>query len=64
MDKKSAKIVVSNLINVTKALYVSKRDMCSKCEFASKQCNVPKQDMRPTPKVCICFKTVKCSKMK
>ena len=37
MDKKSNKIIVSNLRHVTKALNVPKRDMCSKCEFASKQ---------------------------
>ena len=36
MDKKSTKIIVLNLRNVTKALHVPKRDMCSKCEFASK----------------------------
>ena len=47
MDKKSAKIIDSNLRNVTKALHVPKRDMCSKCEFASKQWNVLKHDMRP-----------------
>ena len=46
-DKKSAKIIDSNLRNVKKALHVPKRDMCSKCEFASKQWNVLKQDMRP-----------------
>ena len=47
MDKKSAKIIDSNLRNVTKALHVPKRDMCSKCEFASKQWNVLKHDMHP-----------------
>ena len=47
MDKKSAKIIDSNLRNVTKALHVPKRVMCSKCEFASKQCYVLKHDMCP-----------------
>ena len=37
MDQKSAKIIDSNLKNVTKAPHVPKRDVCSKCEFASKQ---------------------------
>ena len=35
MDQKSAKIIDSNLRNVTKAEHVPKRDMCSECEFAS-----------------------------
>ena len=64
MDKKSAKIIDSNTRNVTKALHVPKCDMCSKCEFASIQWNVLKYDVRPKTKECICFKTVKCSKMK
>ena len=37
MDKKYAKIIDSYLRNVTKALHVPKCDMCSKCEFVSKQ---------------------------
>ena len=37
MDKKTAEIIDSNLRNVTKALHVPKRDMCSKWEFALKQ---------------------------
>ena len=37
MDMKSAKIIDSNMRNVTKALHVPKRDACYKCEFASKQ---------------------------
>ena len=37
MYKKSAKLIDSNLRNVTKALHVPKRDMCPKCVFASKQ---------------------------
>ena len=37
MDKKSAKMNDLNLRHVTKALHVLKRDMRSKCEFASKQ---------------------------
>ena len=49
MDKKSAKIIDSNLRKVTKAAHVPKRVMSSK---------------RHDPKECICFKTVKCSKMK
>ena len=52
--------IVSNLGNVTKALHDSKHDMYSKCEFVSKQ----RLKTRQAPKVCICFKTVKCSKMK
>ena len=47
MDKKSAKIIYSNLRHVTKALHVPKRGMCSKCEFASKQWNVLRHDMHP-----------------
>ena len=47
MDKRSAKIIDSNLRNVTKALQVPKCDMCSTYEFASKQWNVLKHDMRP-----------------
>ena len=46
MDKKSAKIIDSNLRKVTKALHVPNRDMCSMCEFASKQWNVLKHGMR------------------
>ena len=52
----------SNLINVTKALHVPKRDMCSKCGFASKQWNVLKHDI--CPKCVFCFTTVKCFKIK
>ena len=37
MNKKSAKIIDSNLKNVTKALHVPKGNMCSKCELASKK---------------------------
>ena len=33
MDKNSAKIIDLNLGNVTKALHVPKRDMCSKFEL-------------------------------
>ena len=47
MDKNSAKIVDSNMINVTKALHVPKRDVCSKYEFASKQWNALKHDISP-----------------
>ena len=43
MNRKSDKIIVSNLRNLTKALHVSKQDMCLKCEFASKHWNVLKQ---------------------
>ena len=45
MDKKSTKIIDSNLRNITKAQNVSIHDMCSKCEFASKQWNVLKHDI-------------------
>ena len=37
MNMKSVKLIDSNLRNVSKPLLVPKRDMCSKCEFASKQ---------------------------
>ena len=37
MDKKSTKIIDSDLRNVTKAIPVPKRDLSLKCEFASKQ---------------------------
>ena len=47
MDKKSAKFIESNMRNITKALHVPKRDMCSKCEFASKQWNVLKHNILP-----------------
>ena len=40
MDMKSANIIVSNIINVTKAPHVPKQDMWTKCEFASKQWNI------------------------
>ena len=49
MDKKSTKIIDSNLRHVTKALHVPIRDMCSKFEFAihelkcSKIQNAPKE---------------------
>ena len=35
--KTFAKIIDSNLKNVTKALHVPKPDICAKCECASKQ---------------------------
>ena len=37
MDKKYAKIIDSNLGNVTKAQSVPKRHMCLICEFASNE---------------------------
>ena len=40
-------MIESNLRNITKAIHVSKRDMCSKSEFASEILNVKKRVMRP-----------------
>ena len=61
MDKKYTNIINSNLKNVTKAVHVPKRDMCSSVSLLQ---NSEMFKTRHAVKVCICFNTVKCSKMK